>query len=192
MYYLFTYVRNTYIYYIYYMNVYYMNVYYMNVYITYIHYIHIHVTDFRLMEAMANGALIFVDHMYTPRPHPLIDNKHVVYYGTYVYIRVCMYVCILYSICKEHPCGHNYVLLYNKTCCVQLDTYTVQIFYTCICFTSLIYVYHTTTYMYVTIPTLCLYRISFMYIRTSYIYSRVKHMRIFTLYIYAYYVSVSV
>jgi hypothetical protein len=36
--------------------------------------------DFRLMEAFASGALIFVDRMYVPRPHPLVHNKHVVYY----------------------------------------------------------------------------------------------------------------
>ena len=32
------------------------------------------------MEAMASGALIFVDRMFVPRPHPLIDGRHVVYY----------------------------------------------------------------------------------------------------------------
>jgi hypothetical protein len=37
--------------------------------------------DFRLMEAMASGALIFVDQMYVPRPYPLIEGKHIVYYG---------------------------------------------------------------------------------------------------------------
>ena len=37
--------------------------------------------DFRLMEAFASGALIFVDYMYVPRPQPLLDNKHVVFYN---------------------------------------------------------------------------------------------------------------
>ena len=36
--------------------------------------------DFRLMEAFATGALIFVDKMYVPRPHPLIHGTHVIYY----------------------------------------------------------------------------------------------------------------
>ena len=36
--------------------------------------------DFRLMEAIATGALIFVDQMYVPRPFPLIADQHVVYY----------------------------------------------------------------------------------------------------------------
>lgn len=36
--------------------------------------------DFRLMEAIATGALIFVDHMYVPRPFPLIPDQHIVYY----------------------------------------------------------------------------------------------------------------
>ncbi len=29
---------------------------------------------------MATGALIFIDHMHTPRPHPLHSGLHVVYY----------------------------------------------------------------------------------------------------------------
>jgi spore maturation protein CgeB len=36
--------------------------------------------DYRFMEAMASGALIFVDKMYTPRWNELIDGKHVIYY----------------------------------------------------------------------------------------------------------------
>ena len=36
--------------------------------------------DFRLMEAFASGALIFVDDMYVPRPHPFIHDRHIVYY----------------------------------------------------------------------------------------------------------------
>ena len=36
--------------------------------------------DFRLMEAMATGAMILVDNMYVPRPHPLIHDEHIVYY----------------------------------------------------------------------------------------------------------------
>ena len=36
--------------------------------------------DFRLCEAMASGALILVDHMYVPRPHPLHDGTHLVLY----------------------------------------------------------------------------------------------------------------
>lgn len=36
--------------------------------------------DFRLMEAFGSGALIFVDQMYVPRPHPLIHGKHIIYY----------------------------------------------------------------------------------------------------------------
>jgi hypothetical protein len=33
------------------------------------------------MEAMASGALIFVDRMFVPRPYPLIEGLHIVYYG---------------------------------------------------------------------------------------------------------------
>ena len=38
-------------------------------------------SDFRLMEAIASGALIMVDRMYVPRPYPLIEDHHIVYYG---------------------------------------------------------------------------------------------------------------
>lgn len=36
--------------------------------------------DFRLWEALASGALVFVDHMYTPVYQPLTDGQHVVLY----------------------------------------------------------------------------------------------------------------
>jgi hypothetical protein len=36
--------------------------------------------DFRLCEALASGALILVDQMFVPRPYPLVDNQHIVYY----------------------------------------------------------------------------------------------------------------
>lgn len=32
------------------------------------------------MEAIASGALIFVDHMYVPRQYPLLADAHVVFY----------------------------------------------------------------------------------------------------------------
>lgn len=41
----------------------------------------IHHIDFRFMEAIASGALIFVDRMFTPRPHPLEHGQHVIYYN---------------------------------------------------------------------------------------------------------------
>ena len=37
--------------------------------------------DFRFMETMASGALVFVDNMATPRWQHLEHDKHVVYYG---------------------------------------------------------------------------------------------------------------
>lgn len=36
--------------------------------------------DFRLLEALSSGALVFVDHMLTPYHHPLVDGEHLVYY----------------------------------------------------------------------------------------------------------------
>lgn len=36
--------------------------------------------DFRLCEAFSGGALIFVDHMFVPRPYPFVNDEHIVYY----------------------------------------------------------------------------------------------------------------
>jgi hypothetical protein len=36
--------------------------------------------DFRLMEAMASAALVFVDNLYVPRPSIPLHNQHIVYY----------------------------------------------------------------------------------------------------------------
>jgi hypothetical protein len=36
--------------------------------------------DFRLWEALASGALVFVDHLYVPHPMPLVHKKHVIFY----------------------------------------------------------------------------------------------------------------
>jgi len=36
--------------------------------------------DNRTWEAFANGALIFVDKIYTPMVHPLVDGKHCIFY----------------------------------------------------------------------------------------------------------------
>jgi hypothetical protein len=38
--------------------------------------------DFRLFEAMLSGALVFVDEMFAPSPHPLRHGVHVVVYDT--------------------------------------------------------------------------------------------------------------
>lgn len=36
--------------------------------------------DKRTWETLANGALVFVDKMYTPMVHPLVDDKHCIFY----------------------------------------------------------------------------------------------------------------
>ena len=36
--------------------------------------------DFRFCEALASGALIFIDQMFVPRPRRFVDSRHVVYY----------------------------------------------------------------------------------------------------------------
>ncbi len=38
------------------------------------------------MEAIASGALILVDHMFVPRPFPLVEGNHIVYYGERVFM----------------------------------------------------------------------------------------------------------
>jgi len=38
--------------------------------------------DSRLYESLATGALVFVDHIYTPFEHPLIHDEHVVFFDT--------------------------------------------------------------------------------------------------------------
>jgi spore maturation protein CgeB len=37
--------------------------------------------DFRLWEAMASGALVMVDPIFVPHPHPLLDGKHVIFFS---------------------------------------------------------------------------------------------------------------
>merc|ERR1711918_122615 len=39
--------------------------------------------DFRLCEALASGALIFVDQMYVPRQYEFKENKHLVVYNNW-------------------------------------------------------------------------------------------------------------
>ncbi len=36
--------------------------------------------DHRTWETLANGALVFIDKMYTPMIHPLVDGKHCIFY----------------------------------------------------------------------------------------------------------------
>jgi len=36
--------------------------------------------DHRTWEAFANGALVFIDRMWTPLTHPLVDGKHCIFY----------------------------------------------------------------------------------------------------------------
>ena len=36
--------------------------------------------DHRTWEAFANGAMVFIDRMFTPMVHPLIDGKHCIFY----------------------------------------------------------------------------------------------------------------
>jgi hypothetical protein len=36
--------------------------------------------DFRLWESLATGAMVMVDHLFVPYPHPLQDGKHIVFF----------------------------------------------------------------------------------------------------------------
>jgi hypothetical protein len=39
--------------------------------------------DFRLWEALASGALVFVDPLFVPHPHPLLHEEHVIYFSNH-------------------------------------------------------------------------------------------------------------
>jgi hypothetical protein len=55
------------------------------------------VVDFRFCEALSSGALIFIDHMFVPRPNPFIDHQHIIYYGKLV--QSCSLVDRLFYLC---------------------------------------------------------------------------------------------
>jgi len=76
--------------------------------------------DHRTWEAFANGALVFVDRMWTPLKHPLIDGKHCIFYDLSDIGLQELRVVILYYlkhtteaevIAKE---GHEFTMKYHR------------------------------------------------------------------------------
>lgn len=77
--------------------------------------------DHRTWEALANGALVFVDKMYVPLAHPLVDGKHCIFYEPSDYGLMEMKGKILYfmenqdkaeAIAKE---GYEFAMKYHRT-----------------------------------------------------------------------------
>ena len=77
--------------------------------------------DHRTWEAFANGALVFVDKMYTPTPHPLIDGKHCILYDLSdkglegLEERIQFYLNhseLAYDIARA---GHEFTMKYHRT-----------------------------------------------------------------------------
>ena len=77
--------------------------------------------DHRTWEAFASGALVFVDRMWTPLTHPLIDGKHCVFYDlsdsglTELEERIEYYLRhgeLAYDIARA---GHEFTMKYHRT-----------------------------------------------------------------------------
>jgi len=76
--------------------------------------------DYRIWEALANGALVFVDKMYFPLVHSLVDGKHCIFYEPSDQGLMELWKKILYfiqnqdkaeSIAKE---GHKFAMKYHR------------------------------------------------------------------------------
>ena len=77
--------------------------------------------DHRTWEAFANGALVFVDRMYAPMAHPLVDGEHCIFYdlsdeGLLELRRKILYYLNHYNkadwIAKA---GHKFTMKYHRT-----------------------------------------------------------------------------
>ncbi len=77
--------------------------------------------DHRTWEALANGALVFIDKIYFPLSHPLIDGKHCIFYEPSDQGLMELWKRILYymenqdeasAIAKE---GHEFAMKYHRT-----------------------------------------------------------------------------
>lgn len=77
--------------------------------------------DHRTWEAFANGALVFVDRMWTPLAHPLIDGEHCIFYDLSdeglkeLRERILFYLEhgeLAYDIARA---GHDFTMRYHRT-----------------------------------------------------------------------------
>jgi len=77
--------------------------------------------DHRTWEAFASGALVFVDRMWTPLKHPLIDGKHCIFYDlSDVGLRelratIFYYLNNLTEAEKIAKAGHEFTVKYHRT-----------------------------------------------------------------------------
>ena len=77
--------------------------------------------DHRTWEALANGALVFVDKMYFPLAHPLIDGKHCIFYEPSDNGLAELGIRILYYVENQKEAkviakeGHEFAMKYHRT-----------------------------------------------------------------------------
>lgn len=76
--------------------------------------------DFRTWETFASGALVFIDRMYIPMKHPLVDGKHCIFYDTSGEGLLKMEKMILHLIAKPELAvhiareGHDFAMRYHR------------------------------------------------------------------------------
>ena len=74
------------------------------------------------MEAMASGALVFVDRMFIPRPHPLLDHVHVVYYDnnncTSLWTQLDAYLADPERMVRVAAAGYLHAMTHHRAACL--------------------------------------------------------------------------
>lgn len=77
--------------------------------------------DRRTWEALANGALVFVDRMFTPTTHPLVDGEHCIFYDLSDEGLASLEHRILYYIDNPHlalhiaKTGHEFAMKHHRS-----------------------------------------------------------------------------
>ncbi len=77
--------------------------------------------DHRTWEALANGALVFIDKIYFPLSHPLIDGKHCIFYEPSDNGLMELWKRILYYVENQKEAevianqGHKFAMKYHRT-----------------------------------------------------------------------------
>ena len=75
------------------------------------------------MEAMASGALVFVDRMFVPRPYPLLNNVHVVYYDnnnrTSLWSLLDAYYASPVRMADVAAAGYLYAMTHHRAACLM-------------------------------------------------------------------------
>lgn len=77
--------------------------------------------DHRTWEAFASGALVFVDRMYTPMIHPLVDGEHCIFYDLSdeglrkLENQIICYLRDINLATEIAQSGHNFTMKYHRT-----------------------------------------------------------------------------